>query len=384
MIRSARNADGRAVNARYEKLPPELKAEISEERFSKFSTKFQWAIMKEFEVEGDYMAYESLRMEVRRRVSEDTYGIMPDYVKDRLASNETLIEAQIVALSKLPWSDLGKEKEEISVPEAQAILDRSHLGLEKIKNRVLRYIACQKRIGSSYGTVLLFCGPPGVGKTSIARSIAQAMHRKLVKIPLAGVTEAAVLKGTSPIYANSRPGRIIDAIINSKSFSPLILLDEVDKIAQGFRGANPQFALLDILDSDRSEYIDDCLGIPLDLRNVIFIATANDLENISPILLDRFDLIQLPGYGPEEKEAIARGYLMRDLYAYYGIGPEELSLSDEVLAYMVEKLSAREFGVRQLNNSLRQIFEETVYCKEMGRDFRHVWEKEDVDRFFDL
>jgi ATP-dependent Lon protease len=210
------------------------------------------------------------------------------------------------------------------------------------------------------------------------------MHRQLVKIPLAGVTEAAVLKGTSPIYANSRPGRIIDAIINSKSFSPLILLDEVDKIAQGFRGANPQFALLDILDSDRSEYIDDCLGIPLDLRNVIFIATANDLENISPILLDRFDLIQLPGYGPEEKEAIARGYLMRDLYAYYGIGPEELSLSDEVLAYMVEKLSAREFGVRQLNNSLRQIFEETVYCKEMGRDFRHVWEKEDVDRFFDL
>lgn len=307
---------------------------------------------------------------------------MPEYIKERLAAGKTLTETQIIPLSKLPWNKFKNEKPDISVPEAKELLDRTHLGLKYIKNRVLRYIACQKRIGNSYGTVLLFCGPPGVGKTSIAQSIAEAMHRPMVKISLAGVTEGAVLKGTSTIYSNSRPGRIIDAIINSQSFAPLILLDEIDKIASNSRGVNPQYALLDLLDSDRSQYVDECLGIPLDLGNVIFIATANCMEDISPILLDRFDIIQLQGYTETEKFGIARDYLLKNLYRYYSLSVDEISLSDEAILYLVREFS-KESGVRKLNYTLRQIFEEAVYCKEMGRNYKTSWNTEDVKLFFD-
>lgn len=190
-----------------------------------------------------------------------------------------------------------------------------------MKNRVLRYIACQKRIGNSYGTVLLFCGPPRVGKTSIAQSIAEAMHRPMVKISLAGVTEGAVLKGTSTIYSNSRPGRINDAIINSQSFAPLILLD-------------------------------------------------------------RFDIIQLQGYTETEKFGIAKDYLLKNLYRYYSLSIDEISLSDEAILYLVREFS-KESGVRKLNYTLRRIFEEAVYCKERGRNYKTSWNTEDVKLFFD-
>ncbi len=372
------------MNTRYLELPDEIKAKISEEEFNKFSVKLQWAMAKEFKLEGDYQSYEKLKTEVRRRINEDLYMTMPPYIKDRLISSETLVDAQIIAISRLPWTQWGEKEIEISVPRAKELLDQTHLGLENIKNRVLRYIACQKRIGSSYGTVLLFAGPPGVGKTSVAKTIAEAMGRPFAKISLAGVSEAGVIKGTSTIYSNCRHGKVVDALINTQSFCPVILLDEVDKVSRGLNGTgDPQYALLDILDSDRSQFIDECLGIPLDLSNVIFIATANDMNNISPILMDRFDVIQLEGYGPEEKFGIAKDYLLRDMYAYYGLTPDDLIIEDETIRYIISRFST-EAGVRNLSKTLRQIFEEVVYSKEMGADYSHRWNNADVDNFFDL
>ncbi|MBQ7895959.1 MAG: AAA family ATPase, partial [Oscillospiraceae bacterium] len=237
---------------------------------------------------------------------------------------------------------------------------------------------------SSYGTVLLFAGPPGVGKTSVAKTIAEAMGRPFAKVSLAGVSEAGVIKGTSTIYSNCRHGKIVDALINTQSFCPVILLDEVDKVSRGLNGTgDPQYALLDILDSDRSRFIDECLGIPIDLSNVIFIATANDMNNISPILMDRFDVIELEGYNPEEKFGIAKDYLLRDMYAYYGLSPEDISIEADTIRYIISRFST-EAGVRNLSKTLRQIFEEVVYCKEMSMDYNHLWNNADVDNFFDL
>lgn len=372
------------MNLRYLQLPDEIKEKIKEEEYDRFSVKFQYAILKEFSIKNEEMEhYDKLRVDVRKHISEDLYQLLPLTIQWQLSSNRYLHDSQIRAISKLPWDKYKTEKPQISVPDAKKLLDQTHLGLDSIKNRVLRYIACQKRIGSSYGHVLLFCGPPGVGKTSIAHSIAKAMGRELVKISLAGVTEGAVLKGTSTIYSNARPGRIIDALISSKSFSPVIVLDEIDKLTATSHGANPQYALLDILDSDRSQYIDECLGIPLDLRNVIFIATANNAENISPILLDRLDTIQLPGYTKEEKLGIARDYLLRDMYQYYQLDHTQIHLEDEVIQYIIDEFS-NEAGVRRLNHTLRQIFEEVVYCREMGMDCKENWSILDINEFFDI
>lgn len=372
------------VNTRYLELPDEIKEKISEEEFNKFSTKLQWAMAKEFKLDGDYQSYEKLKTEVRRRINEELYVTMPSYIKDRLVSSETLVDAQIIAISRLPWTEWGEKNIEISVPAAKELLDKTHLGLDNIKSRVLRYIACQKRIGSSYGTVLLFAGPPGVGKTSVAKTIAEAMGRPFAKVSLAGVSEAGVIKGTSTIYSNCRHGKIVDALINTRSFCPVILLDEIDKVSRGLNGTgDPQYALLDILDSDRSQYIDECLGIPIDLSNVIFIATANDVQSISPILMDRFDVIELNGYTPEEKFGIAKDYLLRDMYGYYGLSCDDISIEDETIRYIIRRFST-EAGVRNLSKTLRQIFEEVVYCKEMGVEYSHCWKICDVDNFFDL
>ncbi len=364
----------------YERLPDDVKEKISKDEFCKCSINLQMAIINEYARHDQENDYSRLKYTIKQRISAEVFNSMPQNIRQRLMTQDNYVDSQLIAISKMPWGTQGKTRE-ISVQNAKAILESSHLGLNDIKERVIRYIACQKHIGNSYGTVLLFCGPAGVGKTSIVRSISKAMDRPMEKISLAGVSDADVLKGTSTIYSNSKPGRIVEAIITCKSFSPVILFDEIDKIARNSGHGDPQYALIDILDSDRSEFIDECLGFPLDLRNVIFIATANDISKISPILLDRLEVIKIKGYTDDEKLQITQAHLLPELYAYYALDESDILLEKQVIEYIIKKFS-KEPGIRKIKSILKQVFEEIVYYKELEISYRPKLSIADINDIF--
>lgn len=365
-------------------LPKWIKDKYSLEEFKKFSPELISAHYAEFCINKKTREeYDRLSPNVKGKIKPEVYEILPQYIKQKLLEKkENFSAVQLDTISKLPWSEKNSF-ESVSLDKAAETLGKSHLGLKDVKHRVLRYIACQKHLGNTYGTVLLFCGPAGVGKTSIVRSVADAMGRRLVKISLAGVSDADVLKGTSAIYSNSRQGRIVDAVISSQSFSPIILLDEVDKIARGNANGDPQYALLDILDSDRSNFIDECLGFSLDLSNVIFIATANDKSKITPILLDRFEIVEITGYTEEEKIEIVKDYVLPELFQYYKLNKDDIYFTDSVIKYIIKRFS-KEPGIRKVKNVITQIFEEIVYRIEMKMEYNKQIEYSDINEIFNL
>jgi len=240
---------------------------------------------------------------------------------------------------------------------------------------VMRFMACQKHLGKNYGAVLLLAGAPGVGKTSIVASIAAAMGRPCVKISLAGVSDALFLRGVQQVFHNARPGRITEALIRSQSFCPVILLDEIDKMGSSQEHGCPENVLLDILDSDRSKFVDNYLNFPLDLSNAIFIATANDLRPLSPVLKDRMDIVELPSYTPVDKERIVQGYVWPKLIKEYQLDSldklhdplsaneivvctQSLELSDDAAQELI-KLCPEE-GVRDLERACRTLCESVI------------------------
>ena len=242
-----------------------------------------------------------------------------------------------------------------------------------VKEKILRYMACQKHLGKNYGAVLLLAEAPGVGKTSIAASIARAMGRPCVKISLAGISDALFLRGTQTIFHNARPGRIVDALIRSKSFCPVILLDEIDKMGDSLEHGCPENVLLDLLDSDRSRFVDNYLGFPLDLSNAIFIATANSLEPLSPVLKDRLDIVELPSYTPFDKERIVEGYVWPKLITEYHLDsldylcdplahepahPQGLELKEDAVKELIRLCP--EDGVRDLERICRTLCESVI------------------------
>lgn len=292
------------------------------------------------------------------------------------AKGNDLKDTQLLYLSKIPW---GESKiAETTMVEAKDILNSTHSGMIYVKERILKYIACQKRVGNNYGAILLLVGPPGVGKTSIANAIAKAMGREFVKISLAGAADADFLRGTNSIYSDSKPGRIIDSIIKAGNFAPLILLDEIDKMGASTQHGSPEYALLDILDSDRSNFIDDFMGIPIDLSQVIFIATANNISNISPILLDRLEVIKLGGYTKKEKLDILEKHLVPNLYKEYMLTRDELQISSKIAEYIIDNFT-NEPGIRSLEQLLRKIFESIVYYIDVGTKYDNVLSIGDVN-----
>lgn len=236
------------------------------------------------------------------------------------------------------------------------MLDSSHYAMLEVKEKVLRYMACQKYLGKNYGAVILLAGPPGVGKTSIAVSIAKAMGRPCVKISLAGVSDALFLRGTQTVFNNAKPGRIVDALVHGKSFCPLILLDEIDKMGSSIEHGCPENVLLDILDSDRSKFVDNYLGFPLDLSNVIFVATANSLEPLSPILQDRLDIVELPPYTIRDKKQIVKGYIWPKLIKEYQI--EQVDIEEDAIEELIALCP--EEGVRDLERICRKMCESVI------------------------
>lgn len=325
---------------------------------------------------------------IRKRLEENPY---PDYIKAKVkdelsryevlppASGETgVIKAYIDWLMELPWWQLTEDNEDLN--DAQKILDEDHYGLEKVKERIMEYLAVKQMTNSLKAPIICLVGPPGVGKTSLAKSVARALDRKFVKMSLGGVRDEAEIRGHRRTYLGALPGRIIQGMKKAGVVNPVFLIDEIDKMASDYKG-DPSSAMLEVLDPEQnSVFSDHYIEENYDLSNVLFIATANYLENIPPALQDRLEIIQLSSYTDAEKVNIAREHLVPKQLKENGLVPEQLTISDDMLLYLI-RYYTREAGVRQLERTIAAIARKTVLAilKDgkksitLDKDLVHEW-----------
>ncbi|WP_031555698.1 endopeptidase La [Parvularcula oceani] len=277
-----------------------------------------------------------------------------------MSAESTVVRNYLDWILSIPWNNKGKIKHDLD--RAQNVLDEDHYGLDKVKERIVEYLAVQKRTGKLKGPILCLVGPPGVGKTSLGKSIAEATGREFVRVSLGGVRDESEIRGHRRTYIGSMPGKIIQSMKKVKKSNPLFLLDEIDKMGQDFRG-DPASALLEVLDPAQNDtFSDHYLEVDYDLSDVMFITTANSLNMPQP-LLDRMEIIRIPGYTEDEKVEIARRHLIPKQLENHGLKEKEFEVTDEALLQLI-RLYTREAGVRNLERELANLARKAVTMLE--------------------
>src|SRR2546421_1084612 len=273
-----------------------------------------------------------------------------------ISAEATVVRNYLDWLLSIPWNKKTKVKKDLAL--AQEILDNDHYGLEKVKERIMESLAVQQRANKLTEPILCLVGPPGVGKTSLGKSIARATGRDFVRVSLGGVRDEAEIRGHRRTYIGSMPGKIIQSMRKAKTNNPLFLLDEVDKMGADFRG-DPSSALLEVLDPEQNHTFNDhYLEVDYDLSNVMFVTTANTL-NIPPPLMDRMEIIRIAGYTEDEKVEIARRHLIPNSLTKHGVSTKEWAIDDEALLTMIRRYT-REAGVRNLERELSTLIRKAV------------------------
>jgi ATP-dependent Lon protease len=349
-----------------DKIRGQVKAEMDKDQRNYFLREQIKAIQRELG-EGDEYSVEINNL----RDKIDKAKLSPEALKaareelERMArmpphaAEYTVSRTYIDWLLALPWS--LHTTDNLDVVEARKILDQDHYDLEKVKDRIVEYLAVRKLKGDAKGPILCFVGPPGVGKTSLGRSIARALGRKFYRMSLGGVRDEAEIRGFRRTYIGSMPGRVIQGMKNCGSNNPVFMLDEVDKIGQDFRG-DPAAALLEVLDPEQNfSFADHYLDVPFDLSKVMFITTANVIDPIPSALKDRMEVLELPGYIEEEKLQIAVNYLVPRQIKENGLKPDQIEIPEAAIRKIISEYT-RESGVRNLEREIASV------CRKVAKD----------------
>ena len=283
------------------------------------------------------------------------------------SAEHSMIRSYLDWLIELPWATLSEER--IDIAEARRILDEDHYGLPKIKQRILEFLAVRKLKPDGKSPILCFVGPPGVGKTSLGQSIARATGRKFARLSLGGLHDEAEIRGHRRTYIGALPGNVIQAIRKVETRNPVLMLDEMDKLGQGFHG-DPSAALLEVLDPEQnSTFRDNYLAVPFDLSRVMFVGTANVIDTIPGPLRDRMEIIELPGYTEEEKVEIAKRYLLKRRLEATGLGPESCEITEDAIRAIIRDYT-REAGVRNLEREIGAICQHVAMQVAEGKATR--------------
>jgi ATP-dependent Lon protease len=318
-----------------------------------------------------------------KKLSADAREELERQIRRLERSHPESAETQIIRsyldwLTALPWETLSED--DLDLDHAQQVLDEDHYDLEKIKERILEYLAVRKLKADTRGPILCFVGPPGVGKTSLGKSIARAMGRKFVRIALGGVRDEAEIRGHRRTYVGALPGRILQGIRQAATSNPVFVLDEIDKIGADYRG-DPSSALLEVLDPEQNfSFVDHYLALPYDLSRVMFIATANMLEPIQPAFLDRMEVIRLSGYTEEEKLRIARLHLIPKQMKENGIHEGQIAFTDDGIRQIISGYT-KEAGLRNVERELAAICRKVAVKVARGEEAQVVVDAERVEEF---